>query len=418
MASERTKVLMLHPSMDSIRPRMIVGAQHVAQERNWEFYPITCLRDENGHLSFFRAPAKGSLHELLEMIRPAGVIIVDDALPGKTLIAAARAAKIKLPQVVHLGRPRSTALFNKTTFACGDCKAIASMALGELLSSGFEDFAYAPFMSSAPWDAARREEFQRFVALAGKRFHAFVESSSEMQGKGINVAAGEKTILLLGVFAKWLSSLPIPCGIMAANDVAGEAVLRAARSLGLEVPRQIAVVGVDDLLHVCETTTPTLSSVRRNFEGEGMAAAELLAERISRPSAKPMLREVAPVAVVRRASTNFAGLRDSRVAEAQEFIRLHACEDNFNTATARARMFLSRTQADRIFRNVTGHTILDEIHAVRIARAKEKLRAGMRADNVAAECGFDSYLDFRRVFKKITGEPVMAWKRRQMNIHG
>ena len=55
-------------------------------------------------------------------------------------------------------------------------------------------------------------------------------------------------------------------------------MLLAARRLGIGVPDELAVVGVDDNAEICDNTRPMLSSVRRDLEGEGRAAAELLAE--------------------------------------------------------------------------------------------------------------------------------------------
>jgi LacI family transcriptional regulator len=110
---------------------------------------------------------------------------------------------------------------------------------------------------------------------------------------------------------------------------------------------------------------------------------------------------------VLRASSRFA--RDRRVARAQEFIRLGACGEGFGPRDVVRAMGLSRTQADVVFRAATGHTILDEIHAVRIARAKELLAQGQRADIVAAECGYASDDDFRRDFRRRLGTTPRKW---------
>ena len=72
-------------------------------------------------------------------------------------------------------------------------------------------------------------------------------------------------------------------------------------------------------------------------------------------------------------------------------------------------MGCSRTLADTLFRRVVGRTILDEIHAVRLVRAKELLVMGKPADFVAAACGYTSYDDFCRVFKGRVGATVRKW---------
>jgi transcriptional regulator GlxA family with amidase domain len=72
-------------------------------------------------------------------------------------------------------------------------------------------------------------------------------------------------------------------------------------------------------------------------------------------------------------------------------------------------MGVGRTLADRLFRTTAGRTILEEIHAVRLARAKDMLRAGRSPDYVAAECGYASYDDFRRVFRQRVGTTARKW---------
>ena len=74
-------------------------------------------------------------------------------------------------------------------------------------------------------------------------------------------------------------------------------------------------------------------------------------------------------------------------------------------------MCVCRTLADRLFRKVAGHSILNEIHSVRIERAKELMAAGKKPDLVAAECGYASYDDFRRVFRQRTGTTARKWSR-------
>ena len=98
------------------------------------------------------------------------------------------------------------------------------------------------------------------------------------------------------------------------------------------------------------------------------------------------------------------------MAKALEFIRLNACGDGFSPRAVVAQMGVSRSLAFDLFRRVTGRTILDEIQAIRLERAKDLLRQGRRPDLVAADCGFASHDDFRRVFRRRLGLSVKAWK--------
>ena len=57
-----------------------------------------------------------------------------------------------------------------------------------------------------------------------------------------------------------------------------------------------------------------------------------------------------------------------------------------------------------------GKSILDEIHGVRIERAKQLLREGRKSVGMVSDtCGYASVVDFRRTFKRITGRSPREW---------
>ena len=59
----------------------------------------------------------------------------------------------------------------------------------------------------------------------------------------------------------WLKSLEKPLGLMAANDARARHVLVACQAIGLRVPEDVAVLGVDNDEVICELTDPPLSSI-------------------------------------------------------------------------------------------------------------------------------------------------------------
>src|SRR5690606_5412521 len=76
--------------------------------------------------------------------------------------------------------------------------------------------------------------------------------------------------------AQWVASLPKPIGIMACNDIRGQQVLNACRAIGVHVPDEVAVVGVDNDVLLCELCDPPLSSVMPDTHRIGYEAAALL----------------------------------------------------------------------------------------------------------------------------------------------
>ena len=184
-------------------------------------------------------------------------------------------------------------------------------------------------------------------------------------------------------------------------------MLRLCARLGLRVPNDVAVLGVDNRADICEETAPTLSSVPTDLAAQCDEAVALLAELMEGGARRRVVRTVPARGVVERSSTRL--LRDARVARALEFIRLHACDEGFSVRDVVQSMCVCRTLADRLFRTVAGRSILNEIHSVRIGRARELLAAGIQPDLVAAKCGYASYDDFRRVFRQRTGLTPRKW---------
>jgi LacI family transcriptional regulator len=101
---------------------------------------------------------------------------------------------------------------------------------------------------------------------------------------------------------RWIGTLPGPAGIFCANDVKGSHVVEAASAAGLNVPRDVAVLGVDDEI-ICDFTNPPLSTVRTGADEIGFRAAELLDRLIDGvdPPGEPIL--IPPERLIRRRST-------------------------------------------------------------------------------------------------------------------
>jgi LacI family repressor for deo operon, udp, cdd, tsx, nupC, and nupG len=97
-------------------------------------------------------------------------------------------------------------------------------------------------------------------------------------------------------------------GMICASDVLALGSIRAARRLGLEVPRDVSVVGFDDsALMTC--TDPPLTTVRQPIEMMGQAAVDLLVNQIEGSGVAPDELLFEPELVV-RGSTAPAPNRD------------------------------------------------------------------------------------------------------------
>ena len=90
-----------------------------------------------------------------------------------------------------------------------------------------------------------------------------------------------------------------PTAVFAIADVMAYGALRAAREAGLRAPRDLDVVGFDD---VDSSAYVGLSTVRQPMLAMGKMATELLVRRLSDPDAPPQHVVFAPELVVRESS--------------------------------------------------------------------------------------------------------------------
>lgn len=85
---------------------------------------------------------------------------------------------------------------------------------------------------------------------------------------------------------KLLEQSPRPTAIFASNDLSAFGAMDAIRHAGLEIPKDISVVGFDDIPQA-STTFPKLSTVRQPLIEIGQTAVKLLLEQISQSKTKP-----------------------------------------------------------------------------------------------------------------------------------
>ena len=89
-----------------------------------------------------------------------------------------------------------------------------------------------------------------------------------------------------------------PDAIFCANDLLALGTLTALREAGLDVPHDVAVVGMDDT-SMAAVSWPPLTSVDLGGSERAKLAAELLLKRIERPGRRASSVGVEPRLVIR-----------------------------------------------------------------------------------------------------------------------
>ncbi len=283
-----------------------------------------------------------------------------------------------------------------------DDLAIGRMAAAHLLERRFAAYAICAF-SGELWAERRTEAFLEAIARAGQVGRVY---ESPWHGAGAHVREEEQARIGL-----WLESLPRPVGVLASNDVRGIDVLNACQMRGLQVPDDVAVLGVDDDALLCEICSPALSSVVPNIEAIGYEAAALLDRRMQGEPAGPGERFVPPSGITTRLSTDVVTVDDPEFAAAIRFIRENACH-GITVEDVLGHVEVSRSTLERAFRKYLGRSPQAEIRSNQLARARQLLaETDHPIHRIAELVGYRHVEYFNVAFKRELGRTPGDYRR-------
>lgn len=282
-----------------------------------------------------------------------------------------------------------------------DSRETGRLAARELLLSDASNFVYIRAPDNPFWSHEREQSFVSALRMNGKRCTVFSWPNK-------SDTATQRTKLL----RRFLTQLPKPSMVFAANDALAAEVITASRLAGIGIPDEIAVLGVDNSTDICEHTSPTLSSIEPDFRrGGNLAMLMLLAAMRDGTSFRgARQRTFGDLRIVRRLSTKRLQRTDPLVSKALDLIRQKACKGL--TAADVARTFpCSRRMADLRFSRTVGHSILDEIQSVRLDRAKQLLQnPNQEIKTISDFCGFKNPNSLRKFFRKETGLTLSGYR--------
>jgi LacI family transcriptional regulator len=286
-----------------------------------------------------------------------------------------------------------------------DNHQIGTMAATHLIDRGFERIGFIGFVGHGYSDA-RCEGASQAAAARRIEWHEYPQTERTFAHHGYaDFIEAERQNM-----QAWAHDLPKPAGIVCANDARASQFLSVCRASGVAVPEQLAVVGVDDDVALCQTTRPALSSVAIPFEQVGYLAAELLDGLMSGnpATASPLL--VPPIGVVVRASSDILAVQDVEIAQALRHIRENAFRDVTVDEVLEV-VPMSRRSFERRFKQVVHRTPQAEITRLRVELAKRLLsQSDLLMPQVAQRSGFASAERLSVVFRRETGLTPTAYR--------
>jgi LacI family transcriptional regulator len=289
-----------------------------------------------------------------------------------------------------------------------DDDAVAALAVGHFAERGFHHFAFCGF-AGADYSDNRSEAFARFVTAKGLTCHEY-HSPKPPASTGTE-AREQLGWATEAEVSRWIETLPKPVGVMACNDIRAQQVLTACRAIGVAVPDEVAVLGVDNDDVLCDLADPPLSSVVPDTRAIGYEAAALIDRLIDGQAAPRFMQKVAPLGVVTRRSTDVLAVEDRAISLAARYIREHAC-DGITVQDVLSQIPLSRSVFERRFTHIFGRTPKAEILRTQLDRVRRLLaETDLPLKQVAARTGFHHAEYMSAAFKQRTGQTPGQYRR-------
>ena len=293
--------------------------------------------------------------------------------------------KLNIPIIVQNYRERSGIITNLT----GDYYGTGVMAADFFLERGYQNFAFYGYRNVI-WSRERGLGYKERIEKQGYTCH-FLENNNHDTTEWLYNTE---------IIAKWLQSLPKPVALFACDDYYAQQITETCNVFGIEVPDEIAILGVDNDTLLCNLSTPPLSSISLDIENGGYRAAKLLNQYLKKEINEIPDIVIKPLFIENRASTNKYAVSDLHIKKIMNYIN-----DNFsNKITVSdivALVPLSRRVLEKRFKTLIGTSVYQYILNVRISHfTKLLLTTDLYLPDAAIKSGFDDYKNVSRIFRK------------------
>lgn len=284
-----------------------------------------------------------------------------------------------------------------------DDVAISRIAVNYFQDRGFHHFAYCGF-DGMYWSELRCKSFVRLATESNNEVYVYERPSAR---KPLSEEAERPRLV------KWLQSLPKPIALLACNDDRSRQVLDACEMAELQVPDEVAILGVDNDDLVCELRHPQLSSIAISTEAAGYQAARVL-ERLmagDKNAAANRITKVSPLYIVARHSTDVVATKDRSVAAGLRFIRENVKEP-IQVADVANAVSLSRRALQQRFKNALGRPVHEEIKRARVDRmARMLVSTNLSIREIAQVLRYPD-VNISRYFQQLMGVTPSKYRKR------
>lgn len=277
------------------------------------------------------------------------------------------------------------------------------MAAQYFMEHAFDRFAFTGFPNFF-WSEVRGESFVEELKRRGKEaiyvYHRDAFYSEERRAQ----------------YIEWLTALPKPIAMFACNDDLAQGVLDVCNQVGIRVPEEVSILGVDNDELVCNLTHPPLSSIKINFPAAGFEAVRHLVSLICNKREPVQGVYANPINIITRHSTDIFTVNDADVLSALRFIERNTRELIQVTDVA-DHVALTRQGLNKKFSRYLGRSVHDEILRAKINYISLLLNnTTLPISAIALSVGYSEPKQLSRVFRQRTGMSPTQYRKHHSNM--
>lgn len=331
-------------------------------------------------------------HELLQTYD--GLIALPDAQIPASLLTSK-----PIVCVEHLrNSPNSVAVTLNNT-------DIGSSAAKHFLNKGYTEFAYCEFEAT---DAALGDGY--IDPRSQGRYNGFRQ---ELLKQGIDPNSIRRQIYTGHVgLSQWLTQLPRHTAIFTFSDQLALFIIVACKRLGIHVPEELAVLGVDNDELYEQCTRPAISSMEIDFRMMGSTALQRLVQMLAetqRPASKN--QSFIPSLCVEKESTQGLATDNEVVNRAVRQMRKHL-DRNISITELAEESTVSRRTLEMQFKAVLGCPPKAYLELLRIEKTQRLLiQSNHTVEEIADRVGIQPGTYLTQVFRKRTGQTPNRYRR-------
>lgn len=384
----QTKVLIILPTDKFLHRQILEGILAYSREHGpWQFHFETGERYEQGLGNGRRWGCAGIIalprerHQVTRILQSRiPTVLINPPLP--------RGMRPALPPQSHV------------TYVLRNQEDVGRTAANFFLERGFTDFAFVGTPEKASWCERRRLGFA--ARLKEANFGCtFFKGAPE----GVRANFDQEAVYLKA----WLRSLKPGTALYTVRDRRALQILGLCLELGITVPDTIAVLGTDNDEVLCETATPSLSSIALDGQNAGRLCARLLDQHMHRQKVEPLV-DLAYPRVVSRLSTDASQVADPFIARALAIVRadLSMRQSIRNIAEV---LGLSERSLEMKARRTLGTTFKTEVNRIRLNEAVRLIsNSDLPLQRIAEKCGYCNASHLGLAFRNAFGHSPSVFR--------